>query len=53
MKQTQLFEVGVSYGEVARGVVLAVLVQKQAEIRGYLGDNLPECGRFISTLRNI
>ena len=35
----------------ARGVVLAVLVRKHAEIRGYLGDNLPGCGRFISTLR--
>jgi len=34
----------------ARGYVLAVLVQKNAEIRGYLGDNLPGCGRFISTL---
>ena len=35
----------------ARGVVLAVLVRKHAEIRGYLSDNLPGCGRFISTLR--
>jgi len=38
---------------VARGDVLVVLVQKQAEIKGYLGGNLPGCGYFISTLRNI
>ena len=37
----------------ARGVVLAVFVRKLAEIRGYLGDNLPEFGRFISTQRNV
>ena len=35
---------------VARGDVLVVLVHKQAEIKGYLGGNLPGCGRFISTL---
>lgn len=35
----------------ARSDVLAVLVRKHAEIRGYLGDNLPGCGCFISTLR--
>ena len=52
MKKTQLFEVNGSYGEVARGVVLVILVQK-AEIRGYLDGNLPGCGRFISTPRNI
>ena len=53
MKKTQLFEVSVSYGAVARGVVLVILGQKDAEIRNYLGGNLPGCGRFISTLRNI
>ena len=53
MKKTQLFEVSMSYGAAARGDVLVVLVRKHAEIRGYLGGNLPECGRFISTLRNI
>ena len=37
----------------ARGAVLAVFVRKHAEIRDYWGDNLPGCGRFISTLRNI
>ena len=35
----------------ARGDVLEVLVRKHAEIRGYLGGNLPGCGCFISTLR--
>ena len=37
----------------ARGIVLAVFVRKHAEIRGYLGGNLPGCERFTSTLRNI
>ena len=53
MKKTQLFEVNVSYGAVARGVVLVILGRKDAEIRGYLDGNSLVCERFISTQRNI
>jgi len=42
VKKTQLFEVNVSYGAVARGVVLVILGRKDAEIRGSLGGNLRE-----------
>jgi len=40
VKKTQLFEVGGSYGVVARGVVLVVLGRKDAETKGFAGDNL-------------
>ena len=39
MKKTQLFEVNVSYGAVARGVVLVSLARKDTETKGFAGDN--------------